>query len=262
MQMKVYVSIDDTDNIDSRGTGELASIIADTIESKGWGTAQGVTRHQLLIHPDIPYTSHNSSMCFEAAIGPEHLEELIDYASFFLKSESAEGSDPGLCVAQLEKIVNRQELLEFGQKAKKVVISKEEAYGVAKSLGVHLSEHGGTGQGIIGALAGIGLRMSGNDGRYKGKIKLDSSDGMLNVKELIQQTGADRVKNIDGDELGSEEMIHVGENIKPVLLDGKATLLVYSEGDEQKDCHELIDCHEPKDGHKWHACSNKQLKAF
>ena len=33
-----------------------------------------------------------------------------------------------------------------------------------------LSEHGGTGDGVIGALAGVGLRLSGSDGRIKGKI--------------------------------------------------------------------------------------------
>jgi hypothetical protein len=36
---------------------------------------------------------------------------------------------------------------------------------------IHLSEHGGTGQGIIGALAGVGLRMFGSDGEIKAGLK-------------------------------------------------------------------------------------------
>ena len=62
--MEILVCIDDTDNIESRGTGELASMLADDLENNGWGLCRPVTRHQMLIHPDIPYTSHNSSMCF------------------------------------------------------------------------------------------------------------------------------------------------------------------------------------------------------
>ena len=92
----ILVCIDDTDNIDSRGTGELAAMLADIIEEKKWGTSTPVTRHQLLIHPDIEYTSHNSSMCFEAEIEAEYLADITCFSMDFLLNESAEGSDPGL----------------------------------------------------------------------------------------------------------------------------------------------------------------------
>ena len=62
--MKVLISIDDTDNIESRGTGALASLLSKECENRNWGRTYPITRHQMLIHPDIPYTSHNSSMCF------------------------------------------------------------------------------------------------------------------------------------------------------------------------------------------------------
>lgn len=58
--MQMLVSIDDTDNLESRGTGEIASLLAKLLEEREWGKAQVITRHQLLVHPDIPYTSHNS----------------------------------------------------------------------------------------------------------------------------------------------------------------------------------------------------------
>lgn len=85
--MHIVLCIDDTDNIDSRGTGELATLIADAIEEKGWGSCTGITRHQLFIHPDVPYTSHNSSMCFEADIKDDCLKDIIDYSSDFLKKK-------------------------------------------------------------------------------------------------------------------------------------------------------------------------------
>jgi len=42
----ILLCIDDTDNIDSRGTGELATLLAGIIEEKKWGTSTPVTRHQ------------------------------------------------------------------------------------------------------------------------------------------------------------------------------------------------------------------------
>ncbi len=54
----IYVGLDDTDNKTSRGTGYLARMVAASLSDrfKVWG----VTRHQLLVDPRVPYTSHNS----------------------------------------------------------------------------------------------------------------------------------------------------------------------------------------------------------
>ena len=66
--MRVFIGIDDTDSLEMGATGRSANQLRKLIEDKGWGETQAVTRHQLLLHPDIPYTSHNSSMCFIAEI--------------------------------------------------------------------------------------------------------------------------------------------------------------------------------------------------
>ena len=146
--MRVLVSIDDTDNIHvKRGTGQLASEIAEAVEKFGWGRSEPVTRHQLLVHPDIPYTSHNSSMCFSADIQEEHLNDIIDYASDFLVRESAAGSDPGLCVVAVDRLMRPGWLIAFGYMAKHEVVTIEDAYILAEELGVHLSEHVGNGRG-------------------------------------------------------------------------------------------------------------------
>lgn len=223
--MKILISIDDTDNIDSRGTGEIAEILAHGIEDRGWGTCGRVTRHQLLVHPDIPYTSHNSSMCFPVEISEDALGTITDYCCSSLGVESAPGSDPGLCVVVPERIHDLPALMAFGYKAKTKVISKDEAYETAALLGIHLSEHGGTGQGVIGALAGAGLRLSGNDGRFKGKLRIPSRNGTATVTE-IRDFGIDLVKTVDGIPLKESEHVHVGDHVKLVLLEGKSVLLV------------------------------------
>ena len=150
--MNILLCIDDTDSIDSRGTGELAENIANAIENCGWGKTSSVTRHQLLLHKDIPYTSHNSSMCFEAEIQEKYLKNIVDYASGYLKNESEPESDPGLCVVVADYLNDNNKLINFGYKAKRTILTKENAYDVAKELDIHLSEHGGSGQGVIGAL--------------------------------------------------------------------------------------------------------------
>ena len=97
---------------------------------------------------------------------------------------------------------------------------------MAADLGVHLSEHGGTGIGVIGALAGAGLRLSGNDGRFKGKFAIPNPGWGRFASEQIKQYGVDSVQTFEGDVLGGEELVVVGEQCKLVLLGGEAVLLV------------------------------------
>lgn len=246
--MRILVSIDDTDDLESRGTGELASLIAADLETNGWGKSSFVTRHQLLVHPDIPYTSHNSAMCFAAEIRADALDKVIAHASSFLARESAAGSDPGLCVAAIDGLAAPDEIIAFGRRAKESVLTKDEAYAAARRLGVHLSEHGGTGQGIIGALAGAGLRLGGNDGRLKGAIPLGSPGGVISVAELSSREGVDAVRTLDGRPLDANEMVRVGEKVKTVMLEGKAVLLVTAAA--------------AADGPHWQTCPRQQLKRY
>jgi hypothetical protein len=225
--MKIFVAIDDTDNIDvKQGTGHLASALANEIESFGWGKCFGVTRHQLFVHPEIPFTSHNSAMCFPAEIKQDCLGEIMEYVQSYLVRESALGSDPGFCLAVEKHILKPDLLVSFGQQAKKTVFTKEDAYGLAERLGIHLSEHGGTGQGVIGALAGVGLRLSGNDGRFRGKYQLEHPDTAVTVKHIYDKTLVDLVRSIGGKILNNDEKVKLGEKIKSVLMDGKRVLLV------------------------------------
>lgn len=148
--------------------------MADAIVKNGWGERSRVTRHQLYVHEDIPYTSHNSSMCFEVYIKEVYIEEMKRYFIEYLEKNHAEGSDPGLCIIDFSTLSDgtKEALISFGKKAKKEVLTKDEAYEFARKHQIHLTEHGGTGIGVIGALAGCGLRLTGNDGRFRGKEKL------------------------------------------------------------------------------------------
>lgn len=116
----------------------------------------GISRHQLFVHPSVPYSSHNSSMCITAEADQDRFAKIVQIAEQIVEKGSAPGSDPGLCLAagSRENLAG-EELIAFGLKAKRELCTKEEAYTLAEKTGVHLSEHGGTGQGVVGALAAI-----------------------------------------------------------------------------------------------------------
>ncbi|WP_224984445.1 hypothetical protein [Geomonas agri] len=225
--MKILIAIDDTDNSVSRGTGEIAALIADAIEANGWGKPGFITRHQLLVHPDIPYTSHNSAMCLPVEMPEECLERMIAFACDFLERECADGSDPGLCVAVPGSLDSAEALVNFGRRAKQEVIQKGEALELARALGVHLSEHGGTGHGVIGALAGVGLRLWGNDGRMRGSLAAVRPGQVLTVRELLEQPDVDAVRSLDGSSVDPATLVRIGEKPKTVMRDGGSVLLVH-----------------------------------
>jgi hypothetical protein len=190
-------------------------------------------------------------MCFEADIDRAFLDQVIDFAADFLAHESTPDSDPGLCVAVTERISRPAWLIAFGYMAKNYIMTKQEAYDLAKKLNIHLSEHGGTGQGVIGALAGAGLRLSGNDGRFKGKMKFKAKDNVISVGDIRSQGRIDIVKCLEeGITLKDDDLIYLGDFVKTVLLYGKAVLPVHpinSEGTSQI---------------RWQTYSKKQLKDF
>lgn len=249
--LEILIGIDDMDQEGEMGTGKIASILARCLEEEYQCPCGEVSRHQLFLHPCIPYTSHNSSLCFPAAIKEEHYKNIIKYTIDFLQEYKAENSDPGFCLALVNKtsrgyaLPGKEKLIAFGFAAKERILTKEKAYGLAQALNLHLSEHGGTGDGVIGALAGVGLRLSGNDGRFRGHHLQESKARFLLAKEIIQQTPIQRVKSIDGEIIQDDEPIELGPKIKSVLQDGESVLLV-----------------KPLEGYqrRWKTCSKEYIK--
>ncbi|ABZ74736.1 conserved hypothetical protein [Shewanella halifaxensis HAW-EB4] len=235
--MKAWlICIDDTDDIGTKGTGEIAEEIAAklappplTADDK-IPVTRLVTRHQLFVHPDIPYTSHNSAMCFQIETELS-FDEIKAICIAHLKQESAAASDPGLAILDLASSYDIEQLIAFGQQSKVEVKTKDQAYTLAEVLGIDLSEHGGTGQGIIGALAGLGLRLSGQDGRVKGQLKLgQTSDGsgevQMSVAEVLAATGLQAVISVDGEKLAGDQVLTLKGKIKAVLTQYQFALLV------------------------------------
>ncbi len=189
---ELYLSMDDTDDLESPGTGKVLAGFRMYIEENGLGKTEGITRHQLYVHRDIPYTSHNSSMCF-SMVTDGNLPWIRGRAAKYLEEVSVEDADPGLGILDLAELKNREALVRFGLAAKKSILSKDEAYRRAEECGVYLSEHGGTGEGVIGALAAIALRLEGNDGRFRGALSGLPAGGEMTVGELQNHPAVDDI---------------------------------------------------------------------
>ena len=225
--MKRYIiGIDDTDNYGSKGTGAIAGELKKIISDEGFGKTGFITRHQLLIHPDIKYTSHNSSMIFTADIDENRISELESRLANYLKEESAEGSDPGLCIFCPEDLKDKSELISFGYLAKNVVLTKEDAYRIAQRNNIYLKELGGEGIGIIGALAGVALRYSGNDGELKGGAKDFEEGETYLIKDFLAHKNIDSVQDIDGDIPNENDEVYVPWKVKPILTKDKLVVFV------------------------------------
>ena len=225
---RFVVGIDDTDFGDSIGTGALARELKVRFERVLGVQCTGITRHQLLVHPDIPYTSQNSSACLEIE-GEVSLESVVVCARELLEFLVHPGADPGLCVCTPDQV--KREIVDFGCRAQQEVLCKEDAVALAVEDGVLLQEVGGTGGGIIGALAACGLRGSGSDGRFIALRGIREMKESATVAQILAGTGVHRVvdeRNIDA---APDALVHTRGWIRPNLVDFEAHLLVRVEGD-------------------------------
>jgi tRNA(Ile2) C34 agmatinyltransferase TiaS len=146
----VYIALDDTDTLESRGTGYLAREIAAALAANH--TLLGVTRHQLLRDPRVPCTKNNSSaaILLEAAEGLV-LDALLARAQALMLADFQPGSDPGLCVAAHVPAA----ITAFGRRVQSEIVTQAEARTLAAEHGIRLIGLGGDQGGVIGALAGL-----------------------------------------------------------------------------------------------------------
>ncbi len=225
--MRLYICVDDTDDLTkSTSTGKISDLIADRIAEMGGIPDRGVTRHQLLLHDDIAYTSHNSSMCMVMDIDGIDMKDIMKAAEEILFENMAESSDPGMCFCRLDQLREPDRLIAYGKRAQKEVLTKAEAYELAEQIGgTVLCEYGGDGSGVIGALAGAGLRLSGCDGTFRGG-KDGSYAGMEQpVSYWKTVMGIEQVVDLAGNTLDDCVPVKVKEKLKLAMLDNMKTMV-------------------------------------
>ncbi|MGC9356408.1 MAG: ABC transporter substrate-binding protein [Anaerolineae bacterium] len=222
--MHYLIGIDDTDDLTSRGTGFRARCLIETLQKSGLAFAKRITRHQLLVDPSIPYTSHNSAACLALESGGNGFQQIVDFCRDFLYRESAPGSDTGLCVVPVSDV--NPTITAFGQSAKETVLQRDGALALAREAGIFLQGLTGDHGGVIGALAAVGLSASGNDGRFIWAQGLRELDGIHTAEDLLSATGIEVIQDREGVPVPKNARINVEPWPRPVLLRGQAVLLV------------------------------------
>ncbi len=215
----IYIGIDDTDNHESRGTGRLARDLAAQLMTDF--PVLGVTRHQLLVDPRVPYTSHNSSaaLCLQDDERTD-LPALFERVKAFMLADFIDGSDPGLCV---RRAPIPAALRSFGQRAKSELVKQSEARSLAAAEQVLLEGLGGTQDGVIGALAALGLAAGGEDGRY---LLVGSTRELVGLQpvDAILAAGIRAVYSMDGSPVSEGAVL--AEKMRPARRGSQPVLYV------------------------------------
>jgi len=221
--MRAFIGFDDTDTANAeRGTGKLARWFEKLLPDGC--SLWGVVRQQLLVDDRIPYTSHNSSACaIVDFVDPSLRDELLSRAVHHIKRESFDGSDPGLCFACAGDS-GIEQLISFGRLCTTKVVTQGDALKAAN--GIHLSGHGGTNGGIIGAAAAVGLTASGWSGRFIEFGRIRKFSETVPVAEL-ERAGIS-VLSLDRDALipCPEDLVNTQGWLRPRLWGFKPVLPV------------------------------------
>jgi tRNA(Ile2) C34 agmatinyltransferase TiaS len=247
--MHVLLGVDDTDVLGHKpGTGRLARDLGAHLQQAGLATLLGVVRHQLLVDPRIPYTSHNSPACLILEMESRAngtARRLFDEAAEYVRSRCAQGSDPGLCFAARDDVA--MIVVEFGWRAGNEVLNKQEAWALAQCENLRLEELGGTGDGVIGALAAVGLTAEGNAGRY-----LELGGGLRDLPErlpasVLRQRGIALLSVARNSEpVAADAEIFTEDRVRPRLIGGRPVLLL-ERTEHGWRCFDRKPCHE--EGH-------------
>jgi len=221
----ILIGIDDTDNAESRGTGYHSRQLAHLLENFENTIVKGITRHQLYVHPMIRYTSQNSSACI--AVQTNNVQDITTSCEKYLIKNSALGSDAGLCITPENKV--GPSVIDWGYNAKKKILKMEDAFQLSMKGSFYLKGFTGTHEGIIGALAAVGLRSGGNDGRFiwrKGRKELrEVQEGIITSNELIDELELDQIMSLEGDQPATDERIYINDWVRPILKDNKSILI-------------------------------------
>ncbi|MEZ4502520.1 MAG: hypothetical protein R3C39_07835 [Dehalococcoidia bacterium] len=229
---RFVIGLDDTDTPESGGTGKLARALVEAFLADGLGASLGVTRHQLLDHPKIPMTKRNSCNAIVVE-SPTSLNDIEDWAVRFVRRNAERGADPG--VAILSRHSDMPHVLAFGRRCQQELMKLDDAGTFSSEANVRLRALGGKRNGSIGALAAVGLRAGGGDGRYVDLRGLRDLTGRMTAGQIRE---ASEVQNIldeaTGEPLDRDDMVDTGAWIRPRLVDGGPLLMTRRSAEERR----------------------------
>ena len=140
----IYIGIDDTDSLESRGTNKLAKSIAQQLAPRF--VCRMIVRHQLLMDERVPFTSHNGSASIileprdRSALTDADLRTLFRELKSLMLADFIPGSDPGLCLTTEVS----DAIVAWGRRCQQEIVTQAAARELAAQCGVMLEGLGGT----------------------------------------------------------------------------------------------------------------------
>jgi len=220
----ICVGLDDTDVAGSPGTNQLArALVAELTEAC---RCERIVRHQLLVDPRVPCTTKNgSASILLQPLRRFTIEEIVLRARRRMQAWYVEGSDPGLCVAAGAS----DAVIAFGRRCQRELLTQSEARAVAAAEGFYLEGLAGTQDGVIGALAAVGLAASDDDGRI---VQWASwPDDLAGLQPLEALTVRDlEIRELATNGLVEAGWIDVGKHLRPNRRQSRNVLFVEPSG--------------------------------
>lgn len=227
----IYVGLDDTDTLDAPGTNQLARHIVRELADKYHGRL--ILRHQLLEDPRVPCTRKNgcASMLLEPCEARWSIPSLlIERLRQIILPWCPHSSDPGLCITTSVPPA----VTNWGLRCQRELVTQREARQIAASHDIYLEGLGGTEDGVIGALAAIGLMVTRNDGRVvhlgsEGQNLCDVT-GVLSFDQILSR-GVHEIRRSDTNEPVTAGMFDIGKHLRPNYRNGRVVLFVARSAD-------------------------------
>ncbi|KAF0146885.1 MAG: hypothetical protein FD187_3175 [bacterium] len=222
--MLFLLGIDDTDRPGAPDTSALALTLGQRLAALSLARLMNVSCHQLLQHPAISFTTQNMACCLLLDAEPLRLREIDLVSREFLRRDCSPASNPGFALADWNTL--DPEITAWGRLAKLDVLQRQDAMALGRRCGISIAGFAGSGAGVIGALAAVGLRYDGNDGWLSWMPGLPALRGVYTPVELLQQVHFDRMENPRGKKPAVDDRINIEKGIRPLLRDGKSVLLL------------------------------------
>ena len=134
-------------------------------------------------------------------------------------SDFQAGSDPGLCVTREVP----EAVTAHGRRAQKTIVTQGDARSLAREYGIPLEGLGGTEDGVIGALASVGLTACGEDGRYLLVGGVRDLTGLQPI-DAVLAAGVREVRTMSGDTVTDGMML--SDKIRPARRGGEPVAYV------------------------------------
>jgi len=212
---RILIGLDDTDRPGARNsTARLARRLGDIFSTRM--TFVGTVGH--ILHEGVDATTNNKASCVVLDAEAPSLDALLAEAADFIRAEAAPGASPGLVVATGAS----PEMIAFGRRTSAEPVSLAEARDLAAQL-PHWT--GGASEGLIGALAAIGLTAAGWSGRWlEWRGALRAAERALTVTQLAELGIGVVSIETDAEVPKPDEWVDTKDWLRPQLLGGRAML--------------------------------------